>query len=88
MQPDEPQVVQPFPVPTSVVCGIAKQPEGNLVVMQIMQPTGTTFVFMPPDFASALVGQMKEQIKEARKPTLHIAHGLPDGPSMPLNGAP
>ena len=49
--PQEPQIVQPQPVPVTTMVGSVDLPTGPAVALQFHSPTGVSIYFLPRDAA-------------------------------------
>jgi hypothetical protein len=82
------QPVVPGPLPLVTQTGVARTPEGR-VVLQCQTPQGSSFFFLSPEHAREVARQLVEQ---AGKAAIEIAQVMPEqnghGPPMlkGLNG--
>lgn len=81
--PTRPQVVQPQPVPISVVVDVARGGGQSAVVLSVLSPTGTGVYFLPPDFAEQIAGMLTDRARQARSGLLVAPAGaaLPPPPA-------
>lgn len=60
------QVVQPFPVPSTVLMEVVEFEGRQLVAMQICSPTGMYVTFMPHEQALGLAARMTQMAQQAK----------------------
>lgn len=75
MNPDQPEVVAPQPVPFNVIVSRApapQAPEGFCVVMQTFSPTGQHVMFFPAELAKEVARQLTEHATGLTLPDLRI----------------
>lgn len=72
---EQPQQVQPQPVPQSITVGGVRNGADGFVVVQISGPTGVHVTFLPPDTAISLADQLAAAARQV-KTGLVIASGL------------
>lgn len=77
--PEQPQVVQPQPVPQTFVVQVINTPDAAmLVALQVMSPTGSHVSFLSADDALALAAQIEQAATHART-GLIVAGAMPNG---------
>lgn len=60
------QVVQPFPVPSTVLMEVVEVDGRQLVAMQICSPVGMNVTFFPPDIAIGLAQRLDQMAHQAK----------------------
>lgn len=77
--PEQPQVVQPQPVPQTFVVQVINTPDMTmLVALQVMSPTGSHVSFLSADDAMSLAAQIEQAATHARTGLIVAGH-MPNG---------